>query len=162
MIPPRRPIPRASFEEILLNGPVGDLQKKQLQGHRKRRQEFLTGFNSQMTAKQAEAHLVSAMQEMGLTEADLWRVLADGAIPAAADAKRRLKGLIDKQVTPNGKVSSLKPGSPVTGSGFLGAKKKRTKKKRTKKKRKVQRPKGGRVIGPTGQTRKPGSHRSSS
>jgi hypothetical protein len=157
MIPPRRPIPRASFEEILLNGPVGDLQKKQLQGHRKRRQEFLTGFNSQMTAKQAEAHLVSAMQEMGLTEADLWRVLADGALPAAADAKRTLEGLIDKQVTPSGKVSPLKPGSPATGSGFLGAKK-----KRTKKKRKVQRPKGGRVIGPTGQTRKPGSHRSSS
>ena len=80
MIPPRRPIPRAPFEEIIRNGPVGDLQKKQLQGHQKRRKSFLAQAAPGVRAERVEACLQDAMKAEGLDE---WPLENPGESPCS-------------------------------------------------------------------------------
>jgi hypothetical protein len=146
MIPPRKPIPKASFEEIIRDGPVGDLQKKQYRLHQVRRRNFRSNIAPGLRAEIAEQLLQDAMAAEGLDEAGLWRALANPHLPEEA----RLRGALIERVRSQLRI-------PVAGDGGASqAGKRRRKGKRPKKK-----PEPKRFVHKAqGQTRKTGSQRS--
>ena len=147
MIPPRKPIPKASFEEIIRDGPVGDLQKKQYKGHLNRRRAFRAGIAPGIRNQLVEEHLQRAMKAERLDEAGLWRVLANPHLPEAVRLRETLIQRVRTQL-------SFKAPSPQSAGEQRSGGRRRT--KGANKKRVPNRF----VHKAQGQSRKPGSRRS--